>query len=150
MQRIIENYKPESAILNLEKKELRLQRKLYTLLLVMMIAFGGLAVVMFKMILAFQVDMDGMRANMDNMTPAIVGGMNRMSPSIVMMADMMSDMKDSVAIMTSAVGKMSNNMESMDNNFGLINQSVGIIGRDMNHMGRDVNQMSGPMRMFFP
>ena len=54
------------------KDALRLQRKLYTLLLVMMIAFGGLAVVMFKMILAFQVDMDGMRDNMDRMTPAIV------------------------------------------------------------------------------
>ncbi|CAK0768711.1 hypothetical protein CCP4SC76_500001 [Gammaproteobacteria bacterium] len=34
MQISIENYKTESAILHLEKKELRLQRRLYALLLV--------------------------------------------------------------------------------------------------------------------
>ncbi|MEI6414766.1 MAG: hypothetical protein WCP34_10985 [Pseudomonadota bacterium] len=38
----------ESALVNIEKKELRIQRRLYTLLLVMAIGFGGLAVVMFQ------------------------------------------------------------------------------------------------------
>ena len=132
MQRTIENYKPESAILNLEKKELRLQRKLYTLLLVMMIAFGGLAVVMFKMILAFQVDMDGMRDNMDRMTPAIV-----------MMSNTMSVLSDHISTMTADVSGMRSGMDAINRQFGVMNQSVGF-------MGRDVNKMSSPMRMFFP
>ena len=100
MQATIENDKPEFAILRMEKKELRLQRKLYTLLLVMMIAFGGLAVVMFKMILAFQVDMDGMRDNMDRMTPAIV-----------MMSSTMSGLADHISTMTADVSRMRSGMD---------------------------------------
>jgi len=132
MQATIENDKSESAILRMEKKELRLQRKLYTLLLVMMIAFGGLAVVMFKMILAFQVDMDGMRDNMDRMTPAIV-----------MMSSTMSGLADHISTMTADVSRMRSGMDAINHQFGMMNQSVGF-------MGRDVNKMSGPMRMFFP
>ena len=65
-------YERESDLFALEKKELRLQRKLYSLLLVMMIGFGGLAIVMYQMVLAFRLDMVGMRADMDRMAPAIV------------------------------------------------------------------------------
>jgi len=132
MQTTIENSKSESAILHLEKNELRLQRKLYTLLLVMMMGFGGLAVVMFKMILAFQVDMDGMRANMDRMTPAIV-----------MMSNTMTNMTGYISTMTGDVSGMRTGMDAINRQFGVMNQSVGF-------MSRDVNKMSGPMRMFFP
>ncbi|CAK0773374.1 hypothetical protein CCP4SC76_5740017 [Gammaproteobacteria bacterium] len=121
----------ESDLVALEKKELRLQRKLYTLLLVMLIGFGSLALVMYQLIIAFRLDMDGMRADMD-----------RMAPAIVLMSNSMSGLTDHISTMTGDVSGIHSIMGAINHQFGMMNQSVGI-------MGRDVNRMSGPMQMFF-
>jgi len=125
-------YERESDLVALEKKELRLQRKLYTLLLVMMIGFGGLAIVMYQMVLAFRLDMDGMRADMD-----------RMAPAIVLMSNTMTNLSGYIFTMTGEVSGMRSGVDAINRQFWMMNQSVGI-------MGRDVNRMGHPMRMFGP
>ncbi|CAK0770227.1 hypothetical protein CCP4SC76_5290002 [Gammaproteobacteria bacterium] len=124
-------YERESDLFALEKKELRLQRKLYSLLLIMAIGFGGLAIVMYQMVVAFRLDMDGMRADMDRMTPAIV-----------LISNSMNSLTDHISPMTGDVSGIHSIMGAINHQFGMMNQSVGI-------MGRDVNRMSGPMQMFF-
>ena len=120
------------SLVALEKKELRLQRKLYSLLLIMMIGFGGLAFVMYQMILAFRLDMDGIRADMDRMTPAIV-----------LMSNTMTNISYYIFTMTGEVSGMRSGVDTINRQFWAMNQSV-------NGMGRDVNRMGHPMRMFLP
>ncbi|CAK0762048.1 hypothetical protein CCP4SC76_3620002 [Gammaproteobacteria bacterium] len=122
----------ESDLVALEKRELRLQRKLYTLLLVMMIGFGGLALVMYRMVEAFRLDMDGMRADMSRMTPAIV-----------LMSNSMTNLTGYLSTMTAEVSGIGSSVDGIHRQFGLMNQSVG-------GMGREVSRMSWPMRMFGP
>ncbi|CAK0777847.1 hypothetical protein CCP4SC76_6480005 [Gammaproteobacteria bacterium] len=125
-------YERESDLFALEKKELRLQRKLYSLLLVITIGFGGLAIVMYQMVLAFRLDMDGMRADMD-----------RMAPAIVLMSNTMTNLSGYIKTMTGEVSGMRSGVDAINRQFWMMNQSVGI-------MGRDVNRMGHPMRMFWP
>ncbi|CAK0779881.1 hypothetical protein CCP4SC76_7100002 [Gammaproteobacteria bacterium] len=121
----------ESDLLALERKELRLQKKLYTLLLTMLIGFGGLAVVLYQMVAAFRLDMDGIR-----------GDMARMTPAIVLISNSMNSLTDHISTMTGDVSGIHSIMGAINHQFWVMNQSVGI-------MGRDVNRMSGPMHMFF-
>ena len=124
-------YERESDLVALERKELRLQRKLYMLLLVMVTGFAGLVLVLYQMVVAFRLDMDGMRGDMDRMTPAIV-----------LMSNSMSGLTDHISTMTGDVSGIHSIIGTINHQFGMMNQSV-------DAMGRDVNRMSGPMRMFF-
>ena len=125
-------YGQKYDLIALEKKELRLQRKLYSLLLVITIGFGGLAAVMYQMVVAFRLDMDGMRADMD-----------RMAPAIIFMSNTMTNLSGYIFTMTADVSGMRSGVDAINRQFWMMNQSV-------DSMGRDVNRIGHPMRMFLP